>query len=327
MKNKQRPNIIMSLVAVLFILSLFSGVVTAQQTPGEQYEKDKEQYKIHKENYERTKLDFENSKGQFEKALRKLNNTKNNRSGDDLKLKARDYFEKAIDHIAAHLEILKYRAELPENKGIASFDIPANVDALLAQLEQTRPKVQQANTIPEFKAVNKELNALWVKTKLETRYDFALLLDHRIGNFITKADNVSTKLDAAIQRLKSEGKDTAKLEEEAANYRNQVNQAKDNQMQTSGPLLSHNGFAADGTVTDVDNARAFLTQTENAQKETIQKLRTATRRLQDFFREFKALSGGNNAAGRTEDSGNDNRKIAGNTAVTVTVIPKSIKEE
>jgi len=326
MQNRHRLNILTSLVAASLILSLFSGIAAAQ-TPGEQYEKDKEQYNIHKQNYERTKEDFENAKGQFEKALRRLNNTKNNRSGDELKLKARDYFEKAIDHIAAHLEVLKYRAQLPENKGIAPFDVPANVDALLSQLEQVRSKVQQANTVPEFKEANMELKELWVKIKLETRYDFALMLNHRIDNFLTKADNVSVRLDAAIQRLKSEGKDTAKLEEEAANYKNLVNQAKDNQMKTIDPLTSHNGFAADGTVTNVDNARAFLIQIENTQKETIQKLRAAARQLQDFSKEFRKLSGGKAAVGGTEASGNENRKTIGNSAVAVTVTPKSIKEE
>ncbi len=49
MKPTKIFRILTPLILALFILSLFSGTVAAQQTAREQYEKTKEQYQIQKE--------------------------------------------------------------------------------------------------------------------------------------------------------------------------------------------------------------------------------------------------------------------------------------
>ncbi|MCZ7397562.1 MAG: OadG family protein, partial [Candidatus Methanoperedens sp.] len=71
MRNNPRPGVISSLIALMFILSLFSGVVAAQ-SPEEKMDKDKEQYALYKNNYENTKKKFENAKDAFENARNRL---------------------------------------------------------------------------------------------------------------------------------------------------------------------------------------------------------------------------------------------------------------
>ncbi len=318
MKNN-RFKILTSLVAAMFILGLFTGLAAAQ-TPEEQYEKAREQYQVHKDKYDRTKEKFDEAKDLFEKALKKFRETKNNQSKDELRLKFRDYLIKAIDHGVSHLEVLKYRAELPENQALLPFDAAGNIDAHLTQLEQIRAKVQQAETDRELLDAYNDLKDLWIKVRLETRYYVGILLNHRISNFIEKADNVSTRTDSAIQNLKAQGKDTSKLEEKAASFENLMSEAKDSYQKIQDLFEEHKGFAPDGTVTDNKEAEAFVNQGNSLQKETVQELKAASRELLDFVKEYRKLSGGKvivSGTGRLEANGSGRALIRGNVTVTV----------
>ncbi|NJD78067.1 MAG: hypothetical protein FIB08_13415 [Candidatus Methanoperedens sp.] len=318
MKNNQL-NILTSLVAAMFILGLFTGLAAAQ-TPAEQYEKTREQYQIHKDKYDRTKEKFNGAQDLFEKALKKFRETKDNQSKDELRLKFREYLIKAIDHGVSHLEVLKYRAELAENRELFQFDVSANIDVHIKQLEKIRTDVQQADTDRELLDAYNGLKDLWIKVRLETRYYVGIVLNHRISNFIEKTDNVSARTDAAIQDLKAQGKDTSKLEEKAASFENLMNEAKDSYQETRNLFEEHKGFASDGTVTDNKDAQTFVNQGNSLQKETVRKLKAASRELLDFVKEYRKLSGGRvivSGTGRLEANGTGRALIRGNVTATV----------
>lgn len=318
MKHRKELNILTSLVAALFILSLFAGIAMAQ-TPEEQYEKAKEQYQQHKERYEETKNKFEDAKEGFERASKQFKDAKDKKSKDELALKTREYIERTIEHAISNLEVLKSRMELPENKGIIPFDASANIDAHIAQLEQIKTKAQQASTTQEFKDVHKELKDLWVKIRLETRYYFEIILNNKIDTFITKADNVSARLDAAIQKAGAQ-KDVSELKKDAANYNEQVKKAKDSQQTTAGLLASHTGFASDGTVTNNKDAEALVRQVDKSQRETIKNLKAASKKVLDFVKDFRKLSGGKarvSEKGELEAEGT----ATATTTVTATATP------
>ncbi len=319
MKHRKGLTILTSLVAALFILSLFAGIAMAQ-TPKEQYEKAKEQYKQHKERYEETKNKFEDAKEQFEKASKQFKDAKDKKSKDELILKTREYLERTIDHAISNLEVLKSRVELPENRGIITFDASKNIDAHIAQLEQIRTKVQQAGTTQEFRDAHKELKDLWVKIRLETRYYFEIVLNNKIDTFITKGDNVSARLDAAIQKANAQGKDASEIKKDAANYNELLKEAKDSQQATAGLFASHAGFAPDGTVTNNKDAEAFVRQVDKLQRESIKDLRAASKKVLEFVKDFRKLSGGKarvSEKGELEAEGT----ATATTAVTVTATP------
>lgn len=327
MKYKTKFSILTSLIAVLFVLSLFSGIAAAQ-TPKEQYEKATEQYKKIKEKYEDTRDKFEKAKDDFEKANRQFREGKDNKSKEELILKTRDYLEKAIDHAISNLNVLKSRAENSENKGVLPFDASKNIDAHIAQLEQLRTKVQNAGTTAEFRDAYKELKDLWVKIRLETRYYYEIVLDRRIDNFITKADSVSAKTDAEIQNLKSQGKDTTKLEKMAASFNNLVKEAKNSRQETSDLFVSHKGFDSNGIVTDNKEAETFLKQADKSQKDTIKKLKAASKEVLDFAKELRKHSGVKVAVrgtGTLVANGSGRAVIEGNVTVTLSGINGTLK--
>jgi hypothetical protein len=296
---KYTNRLLASLVAAVFILSLFSGFASAQ-TPDEQY-------RLHKEKYENTKKKFDDAKDIFEKAREKLRNANDNKSREELKIKTKDYLIGAIDQTISHLEILKYRVELRENKGIIPFDASGNIDAQITQLEDMKVKVEQAETTRDFITINNELKDLWVKIRLETRYYIGIVLNYRSNVFLSKVDNVSVKMDEAITRLENESIDTTKLKEEAAKFDSIVADAKQNQQKTDALFETHDGFASDGTVSDANVAREFLRQGDVMQRDTVKKLKDAAKQLKEFVKEFRKL-----ARGKVTIEGGSTETLSGN---------------
>ncbi|VVB56297.1 Uncharacterised protein [uncultured archaeon] len=295
MKPTNIFRILTPLILALFILSLFSGIVAAQETAREQYEKSKEQYQIQKERFENTRKQFEDAKKLFEDANKRFKDPDNKsvNGSNELMEKAREYILKAINHTEAQLQVMKNRLDNPENKGILASDATKIIDAHTAQLEQLKGNVSQATTIEEIRAIHKELAGIVAKINLETRYFMGIILNHRVENFINRADNVSAKVDDAIAKLKSNGTDTTKLESDAAEFKNKVKEAKDIQAQTVALFATHSGFAADGTVTNEKDARDFLKKANELQRDTIKKLKEAGKQLIEFGKEFRKLARGN----------------------------------
>lgn len=296
MTDRQWLNIITPLIAAMFILSLFTGLAAAQSAK-EPFEKDNEQYRVYKEKYENTQKKFNEAKELFERANARLKDTKDPKSRDELKERTREYIERAIDHTIAYLQVLKSRVEHSENRGAITFNASGTIDAHIAQLELLKAKVQNATTVAELRDAHKELKDLWTNIKLETRYYFELILDHRLDQFIIRADNVSAKLDSAIETQKAKNKDVAVLQEDATEYRARLAEAKAVQQQTDSLLVSHSGFAADGTVTDNKAAAETVRLIDKSQKDTIKKLKSASKQLLDFVRDFRKLSGGKASIG------------------------------
>jgi len=295
MKPTNIFRILTPLILALFILSLFSGIVAAQETAREQYEKTKEQYQIQKERFDNTKKQFEDAKKLFEDANKRFKNPDNksdNRSKEELMEKAREYILKAINHTEAQLQVMKNRLDNPENKGILASDAIKIIDAHTAQLEQLKGNVSQATTIDEIRAAHKELAGIVAKINLETRYFMGMVLNQRIENFINQTDNVSVKVDDAIAKLKANGTDTTELESDAAEFKDKVREAKDIQAQTVALFATHSGFAADGTVTNEKDARDFLKKANELQRDTIKKLKEAGKQLIEFGKEFRKLARG-----------------------------------
>ncbi len=287
MRNNPRPGVISSLIALMFILSLFSGVVAA--SPEEKMDKDKEQYTQLKNNYENTKKKFEDAKAAFEIARKRL---KNLNESDDLKLKAKDYLISLIDHTVAHLEVLEKRVELREEIKIIPFNASEVLDAHITQLEQIRANVQKATTYPELVSAHRELAALWEKIRLETRYYVGIVLNYRIDKFIEKIDNVTARMDNVTQQLKDKGIDISRLQDDEDLFKGHVQEARTNQQKTVDLFTAHNGFANDGTVTDAKAAREFLLQGDKSQRATIKNLKDASKAVLKFVRDFRQISRG-----------------------------------
>ena len=325
MKIGNTMKILTPLVVAMFILSLFSGAVVAQ-TAGETLEKEKIQYSNIKIKYDRTKAEFEKAKTDFESTANRFRLVKDN--GADLENKTKDYLIRAIDHSISHLEIMKNRVDSAENKDVLPFDAVANINTHISQLETLKTKVQGATTLDELRTANRELIDLWVKIRLETRYYIGIVLNSKIDQFIKRGENVLEKIDIAIEKLKSQGKDVTKLLNERDEFKKLLDEAKESQAETIALFDSHIGFNADGMVTDNKAAEKFLLDAAKSQRETVTKFKEVARKVVDIFKEYKKLAGGKAVVGGTGTlaaSGSGRAVIEGNVTVTLSAINGTMK--
>lgn len=305
-KKRYWLNILTLLISAVFILSLFSGIAAAA-TPRDNYQDEKQRY--------------QDAKAEFNEAKLKYKSVKNNLSRDEFLDKTRNYLESAADYMISHLEALKDRVESSENNGVLPAGAAANVDAHIAQLTDIKTKIQAANTTQELIDSARELDNAWINIGLEARYYAGVVINNKIDLFIIKADNASARMDTLIQKLKNQGKDTSKLEEDASDFNNQMNEAKQNHQDDLDLYASHNGFDSSGKVTDIQSAKDFLQQAASSQKDTLKKLKSATEQSREFFKEAKKLIDGNivvkRGTGRLEANGTGRALIKGNVTATI----------
>ncbi len=320
MKNKY---LVTTIVAAVFLLSLLSPLTAAQKPADKgQHTGDAGSGDPHEKlvKFQSTGKAFDDAKQQFENSLKQFNANKNSKSKGELIEKGKGYLGSAIDRIDAYLDVLKSRAENPENQGVFPFDVSKNADAHVAELEQLRTKVETDNTTDELRADNQELKDEYSKIRLETRYGFEILLNNRISSFIGKAENVTSRMNAAIQNLNSQGKDTSNLEAIAANFTNLMQEASADQQKTEALLATHTGFDDSGKVINNTDAQAFLIQVDNSQRDTIKILRAAVRQVQEFVRDYRKLSNGRAlvmGTGTLTANGSGRAVIVGNVTVTL----------
>ncbi len=293
MEKRNLSDIFTPMILGIFVLSLFTGIVAAKTPDEEQNENAYKQYQIQKANYDNTRKQFEEAKDLFEKAYRQLGDKKDNESNEELKEKARAYIINAINHTESQLQVMKKRMESNEIKGVIVSNAIGVIDGHMAELEQLKGNVTAAKTFQELKDAHKDLKNIVININMETRYFIGIVLNQRIDNFIFGANNVTTKVDAAIKKLKAEGKDTTKLEADAAEFSNRIEEAKDLEAKTDSLFQVHSGFGSNGSVTNETDARTFIKQANDLQRENIKKLKEAGKQLIEFVRDLKKLAQGN----------------------------------
>lgn len=322
MKNKYWFTTLTTLVAVVFLLSLLSPLSAAQKPVGKGGNPSNgvgvsgnPHEKLSK--FQNTGKPFEDAKAQFETALRQFNTKKDGKSKQELMEKGKGYLGSAIDRIDAYLDVLKSRTENPENQGVFPFDASKNIDSHAAKLEQLRAKVQQDNSTGDLRDDNQELKDEYSKIRLETQYGFEILLNNRIDKFLSKSDNVTARLDAAIQNLKSKGKDTSKLEAISLNFAQLMRQVTTEQQSTKALLATHTGFDESGKVINNADAQAFSNRGDQGIKETVKTLKDAERQLQDFVKEYRRLSGGIAAGQQGNENEHEGKTLASGNSTLV----------
>ncbi len=320
MKNKHWLKLLTSLVAAFFILSLVSGIAAAEN-PKESYDNSKEKYQELKTKYDSAKQKYLDSKTKFIEAKDKFKTGRTNVNRDELTNKTRDYLLRSIDYIITHLEVLK--TKINSEKEFIPFDAIAIIDTHITQLNDIRANVEAAATQAELADAARQLDDTMIKMNLEARYYAGLIVNHKIDQYIVKADNASARMSTLIQKLEGQGKDVTNLKEYASSFDSILGEAKSTHQNEVTLYTTHSGFDSSGMVTSIEEARAFLQQAATSQKDTIAKLKSAGEQFREFFKEAKKVIPGGEVVergtGKLEASGTGMARIRGDVTVTMTV--------
>jgi len=117
----------------------------------------------------------------------------------------------------------------------------------------------QSETPPQQKSelTNEKMEEIWARQ---------VKLNERLGKMFSDTERLD-KLQALIDKAKSEGKDVTALQTALNNFQAALKKAKPIYESMNGVVNSHQGFDANGKVTDAEKAKATLKTMRDKMKE------------------------------------------------------------
>ena len=135
---------------------------------------------------------------------------------------------KAADRILNHLEKLKEKLESSENLPDDELNERIEkIDALIAEVERTKQKIQSATTKSEINKYLKDLKQLVAKVKRASEHHLQGLLRAEIWGVHQRTEVLQKKLQCALDGFKANGTSTAELDQKLAELNATMSQAKD----------------------------------------------------------------------------------------------------
>jgi hypothetical protein len=104
---------------------------------------------------------------------------------------------------------------------------------------------------------------------------------------LNRAAELGDKVQARIDELKAQGRDTSALEAALASYRDEIAAAQASHSTAADILSAHAGFDADGHVTDPEQARHTVLDARQALQDARLTLRKAVLDLRIAIRDYR----------------------------------------
>ena len=123
--------------------------------------------------------------------------------------------------------------------------------------------------------------------RLERLFNRELRVLDREQKALERAGQRAARIQERIDNLKSQGKDTSKLEEALADFRAGIASAQSFFNAAKGILDARAGFDANGNVVDLAAARGTVREAGKAERQFFQAMRKAVRELLRDIREYR----------------------------------------
>jgi hypothetical protein len=107
---------------------------------------------------------------------------------------------------------------------------------------------------------------------------------------LDKINELTTKAQTLIDKARANGKDVATLESALATFKSQMTQAQAKHDTAAGILSTHNGFDANGAVTDRTTARETVMSARQSLRDTHITLRQAIVDFRQVVRTWRAAN-------------------------------------
>jgi hypothetical protein len=150
---------------------------------------------------------------------------------------------------------------------------------VFAAFPVTRAFAQEQNPPKKGEITNEKLEELWAKQ---------LKVHERLGKmFGAEGDARIAKIQSLIDKAKANGKDVSAVQTALDNFKSAVKTAKPIYESTNGIVNSHQGFDANGKVTDAEKAKSTLKEMRAKGQEIKSALGGTGKALMDALKAFK----------------------------------------
>ncbi len=144
---------------------------------------------------------------------------------------AKSFLLNAADAIIAQLEKIKARVQASEDLSEDEVnELLSRLDAQISEVREARATIE--NLTPEssredIKEAAKKIRVAWGKIKNDVKKDVENLVNSRIGGIIVRSKHLETKLNRILAKMAEEGRDTSAVESLVADFNAALNEAKE----------------------------------------------------------------------------------------------------
>lgn len=273
-----RRSIVTLLIAFIFIsmAQSASGSVLEPQEKVDKYQNVKEEfdnavssYRSARDIYNRSKQELEDIKG---KGRLKLLD------------RAKDFVMHADKAAIRYLESLRSRVQLaqdvPEKKRV---EMLAEIDKDIEWLVKTQTDIENAKSIDELRLIAKTVREHWRYYRGVSKRMSGQVLTAKITAMISRGENISTRTASIIEDLKSQGKDTVRLEQLLAEFNDRLSLAKEKNEEAGKQFQE---------IKSLEGANLTFKESMKLTKEAHRELKEAHGTIVDIGKELKILEGG-----------------------------------
>ena len=210
----------------------------------------------------------------------------------------KDYEDKVRAFLKTTCNVLERRLQAIErwisNRKSLSDEEKQNIRAEIEKdinwLENKKAFIDTAS-FDQMKNAAREIRNYWHKHRVNVKRIIARIWIARINYAISRFSNISEKISSKIELLKSEGKDTAKLEAWLQDFNQKIDLAKKARDKAKDKYTQ---------ISNLSEANQFFNQVHQFILEANRYLRDAYKKLKEIVREMKKTAGGVQATPNTQ---------------------------
>ena len=195
--------------------------------------------------------------------------------------KAKTRLNNALDKAITKLQNFKSKVE--NRKVLEQTDkdyILSKIDEHISYYEGKKDEVNSAATIAELRVISKEIKSKWAETRRGMKWTAGFVLNVHVKTAIEKGEKVSARVQAKIDELKSQGKDTSELEAWLADFNAKLEDAKKKYEAAKEKFRS-------GEIDTREEAEQFIREGHAYIKEARQYIKEAKAQLRKIVAEMK----------------------------------------
>ncbi|MBU1199316.1 MAG: hypothetical protein KKF46_04285 [Nanoarchaeota archaeon] len=246
------------------------------------FEKAKENYDKAKQFQNRVRNEFNGLKGELQECRD---------SGEDCSDLESQILEKAkenllgiADRLIQHLEKIKSRLESEDNvEAVEASEAIAEIDALIAELEDAKVDVEAATNKEELDVAAKTIRDIWNDIKGKAAHHAERVIWGSVKGIFKKSELLEDRLDKVLERLEEKGIDTSDLEDLLDQFSGYIDDARSKMAEADDLFAEAKDLRSQD---DTEGAKEALEQAKALTREAHQSLKDAHRVLMQIVKEI-----------------------------------------
>lgn len=280
-KNEKIRGFAVALLVLLLLLGNTIAVSAANSSehgisPVEKYKHAREKYKNAVERYKEAREHYLEARNRFMK----------HRNASNLNItleRAKIFLLRTTDAMIGYIEMVERRVEFSKLSEEDKAGITGELEEYKNWLENKQDEIERAESREDIIGAAKEIREKWFEIRGNVKKIAGMILSSHIDTAIERAENIADRIEAVIEKMKEEGKETEELESLLSDFREKIELAKEKNEKAKEKFRE---------IKNIKDADKLFREGHDFLKKANSYLREAFRDLKKIILEIKKQQGG-----------------------------------